>query len=164
MNAGILPIALLFLAAALSLSFASLRGAAAGAVATAGATAIGALIIAPQTVDPRAVDWIFAGLWLSAIAAIGSMYLWTRMPLPFAAAVGINCGAWAGALAATTSLRAPTMLAIPVLLLVVPGHWLVQRGGGIALKVIGGWVVAVAILAIFVSLTPTPGYKPDHLQ
>ena len=25
-------------------------------------------------------------------------------------------------------------------------------------------MVAIAILAIFVSLTPTPGYKPDHMQ
>lgn len=160
MNAGILPIALLFLAVALGLSFASLRGAAAGA----GATAVGALIVGSQAIGSHAPEWIFVGLWLSVIGTIGSIYLWSRMPLPFATAVGLNAGAWAGALAASNSLRAQTVMAMPVLLLALPGNRLVQRGRGIALKVVGGWIVAVAILAIFVSLTPTPGYKPDHMQ
>lgn len=160
MNAGILPIALLFLAAALALSFASVRSAAAGV----GATAAGALLLGLQPFGSPELKWLFVGLWLSAIGTIGSIYLWARMPLPMAIAVGLNSGAWAGALAAGTSLRSQAVLAILILLLALPGHRLVRRGNGIVLKVVGGWVVAIATLAIFVSLTPTPGYKPDHMQ
>ncbi len=160
MNAGILPVALLFLAVGFSLSFASLRGALLGA----GATAIMALVAAALSIGLHALEWVVVGLWISTISTIALIHLWERMPLPFAAAAGINAGVWAGALAATSSLRSQMLLTMPILLVVIPGYWLVQRGYGIALKVAGSWIVAVAILAIFVSLTPTPGYKPDHMQ
>ena len=164
MNAGILPMVLLFLAAALALSWTSWRGAAAGVGAAVCASAVAALILGPQAMGSPALEWIFVGLWLSAIGTIGSMYVWTSMPLSVATAIGLNAGAWAGALAAGTSIRAQAIWAIPILLLAIPGLWLIQRGYGIALKVVGGWIIAIAILAIFVSLTPTPGYKPDHMQ
>lgn len=160
MNAGTLPIGLLFIALGLGLSFASLRT----SILSAVGAAITAVLISSLTIGPIAPEWVFVGLWCSVIGTVGLMHLWTRIPLAFAAVAGINAGAWAGTLAATSSLRSQMILALPILLIFFLGNWLVEQGYGIALKVVGSWVVAIAILAICVSLTPTPGYKPDHMQ
>lgn len=160
MNAGILPICLLFLAVGLSLSFAALRGALIGAAVLIAA----ALLAASLRPAQGALEPLFVGLWISVIATVGLMHLPNRIALVWAVATGINAGAWAGALAASSSLRWQMLFALPILLIMLPGRWLVERGHGIGLKVVGSWVVAIATLAIFVSLTPTPGYKPDHMQ
>ena len=160
MNAGILPICLLFVAFGLTLSFASLRDALLGAICLA----VTALLVASLNVSASALEPVFVGLWVSCIATVALMHVSRHLKTGLAVAVGLNAGAWTGALAAITPLRSMLLYALPILLLVIPGQWLVGRGYGIALKVVGSWVVAVAILAIFVSLTPTPGYKPDHMQ
>ena len=41
---------------------------------------------------------------------------------------------------------------------------IVSRGWGIAVKVVASWLAAVAILATMLSLVPTPGYMPDHME
>jgi ABC-type proline/glycine betaine transport system permease subunit len=51
----------------------------------------------------------------------------------------------------------PTLLAIPV-------HWIARQKFAILLKVVASWVIAIASLALFVSVMPTPGYKPDHME
>lgn len=160
MNAGILPICLLFLAVGLTLSFAELRGALLGAAALIVAALLAALLHLAQ----GALEPVFVGLWVSVIATVGLMHLPNRITLAWAVAAGVNAGAWAGALAAISSLRWQMLFALPILLIMLPGRWLVERGYGIGLKVVGSWLGAIATLAIFVSLTPTPGYKPDHMQ
>ncbi|MEO7277364.1 MAG: hypothetical protein ABIW33_05015 [Sphingomicrobium sp.] len=160
MNAGILPICLLFVAAGLTLSFASFRD----ALLAAAALIVAALIIASLNFPPSALEPVLVGLWASCIATVALMHLARRLGTGWAIATGLNAGGWAGALAALSSLRPPMLYSFPILLLALPGQWLVGRGYGIAVKVVGSWVVAVATLAIFVSLTPTPGYKPDHMQ
>lgn len=160
MNAGILPICLLFLALGLTLSFAGIRGALLGTTGLLVATLVAASLKPAQ----GALEPVFVCLWVSVIATIGLMHLPNRIALVWAATAGVNAGAWAGALAAISSLRPQMLFALPIMLVTLPGLWLVDRGYGIALKVVGSWVVAVATLAIFVSLTPTPGYKPDHMQ
>ncbi|MEP7131403.1 MAG: hypothetical protein ABI770_09770 [Sphingomicrobium sp.] len=145
---------------AITLSFASPRNAVLSAIATVAV----ALVTSSLPIDPNALDWVFVGLWVSVIVTVGLMHLWNRIPAPYAVAAGINAGAWAGMLAALSSLRAQMVYALSILLILFVGHWIVERGYGIALKVVGSWLVAIAILAIFVSLTPTPGYKPDHME
>ena len=51
-----------------------------------------------------------------------------------------------------------------MVLLFAVGRPIVLRGWSIGLKVLASWLAAVAILATMVSLTPTPGYKPDHME
>lgn len=160
MNAGILPIGLLFLAVGLTLSFATLRDALVGIAALVGA----ALIAASLNLTASALEPVFVGLWVSVILTVALMHLPKGVALGWAAVAGLNAGAWAGALAEISSMRAHMIMAFPLALIMVPGRWIVANGYSIALKVVGSWVVAVATLAIFVSLTPTPGYKPDHMQ
>lgn len=161
MNAGILPLALLFAATGLMLSRVSQTAAAWRGFAGLAATAfIAALLPVPDGWQPA----LFILLWLSVAAtaalAIFSPVRHERLALPAA----INAGVWAGALASISSNRGALILAFPLGLVFVPGRWLSKNGYGIAVKVAASWVMAIAMLAFFVTLTPTPGYEPDHME
>ena len=49
-------------------------------------------------------------------------------------------------------------------LIAIPANWLTQRKLDIIIKVVASWMIAIASLSLFVSLIPTPGYKPDHME
>lgn len=159
MNAGILPIALLFFATGLALALALRRMVWLGIAALA----LSALLVSVMPIPPSATDFIFIGLWASIIATAATCYLKRILSNRWIIVVAINNGVWAGALAATSGMHGGLALAIPIALIALPGQWIAARGFGIALKVVASWVIAIASLAIFVSLTPTPGYKPDHM-
>ncbi len=159
MNGGILPIALLFFATGLALALTPGRSAWIGIVAIA----VSALAVSTLPIPPSATEVIFIGLWVSIIATAATCYTSRFVDNRWNIVFAINNGIWAGALAATSDMQSGLALAIPIALIALPGQWIAARGFGIALKVVASWVIAIASLAIFVSLTPTPGYKPDHM-
>jgi hypothetical protein len=55
-------------------------------------------------------------------------------------------------------------ISLPFVLVLIPGSVVVARGWEIGVKVLASWLTAVAILATMLSLTPTPGYVPDHME
>ena len=159
MNGGILPIALLFVSTGLALALVPWRDAWFGIAALA----LSALLVSVLPIPPSATDAIFIGLWTSIIATAATSYSTRYFSDRLIIALAINNGVWAGALAATSGMRAGLVLAIPIALIALPGQRIAARDFGIVLKVVASWVIAIASLAIFVSLTSTPGYKPDHM-
>lgn len=107
---------------------------------------------------------VIAGLWLSTLATAALVYLPGQMSRAAALAIGVNGGAWVGAYAGSAGLRNELTLALPLGLSFVFRGWLQARGYVIVMKVIASWLIAIAALALFVSLTPTPGYVPDHME
>lgn len=160
MNGGILPIALMFFATALALAFAPRRSAWIGIAALA----VSALLFSVMPIPRSATDIIFIGLWVSIIATAGTCYSNRSLSNRWIGVLAINNGVWTGALAARSGMHAGLVLAMPIALFALPGQWIAARSFGIVLKVVASWVIAIASLAIFVSLTPTPGYKPDHME
>lgn len=160
MNGGILPIALLFFATALALSLAPRRS----AWLSIAAIAVSSLLVSLTPIPSTATDIIFIGLWASVIATAGTCYSNRILSNRWIGALALNNGIWSGALAAISGMQAGLVLTIPITLLALPGQSIAARGFRIGLKVISSWVIAIASLAIFVSLTPTPGYKPDHME
>ncbi|MEO6248156.1 MAG: hypothetical protein ABIO85_06185 [Sphingomicrobium sp.] len=160
MNAGILPIAILFFALGLGLSFSPLRAA---------LVAVAAMVVAAVALSyaplPRAwLEAVFVGLWVSVIGSICLAYVPRRVPQSLAIAAGLNGGVWAGSLAGLATMRPGMVMVMPLVLSLFLGRAVVALRQPIAVKVVGSWVIAVATLAIFVSLTPTPGYQQDHMQ
>lgn len=159
MRGGWLPLALIALALGLSLAFVSRRTALL-AVAAMAATAVMVFVVGPAR---RFEEIVFAGLWITTIATALSTH-WPRgVPRGVTVAMGANAGAWAGAAAALAANAPDLALSLPLALVALPGAWLATQGGGIALKVVASWVAAVAVLALMLALTPTPGYVQDHM-
>lgn len=160
MRGGFLPPAILCAVLGLVLAFVATRRAAAAALLMA------AIAIATYAAHPP-VTWIepiYVGCWLSVIGTTALMI--RREPLPgrSAFAIAANDGLWIGAVTAVSGKTSDLAIALPAVLIFLPGHPIVRRGWSISLKVLGSWLTAVAILATMVSLTPTPGYKPDHME
>ncbi|MDQ3074302.1 MAG: hypothetical protein M3Q88_01640 [Pseudomonadota bacterium] len=159
MNGGIVPLLLISATVGLILAFAPLRMAVYGLLAFAGAAMLG--YMGPKLFPLGAV---FIGLWLSVVGTAVLAYLpvarWRIALVP----VTINDGLWLGACAAMTSTAAGLFAGILTILLVFPAKWLVERQFAIVIKVIASWMIAIASLSMFVSLMPTPGYEPDHME
>lgn len=160
MNAGILPLALLSAVLGVALSFASRRGA---------WLAVAALILVALAVAsaplPESLGWaVFAGVWVSVIATAALGLLPWALRDNWAIAAGINGGVWLGALASLTLRPEQLLLVLPLTFSFLAGQWLNASGHAIVPKVLLSWIVAVASLSFFVSLMPTPGYQPDHME
>ncbi len=112
----------------------------------------------------RWIEPIFVGCWLSVIGNALLLLRPERLPPALFFVAAANAGVWAGAVIAVSGARRDLAIALPLVLLFAPGNAIVARGWSIALKVLASWLTAVAILATMVSLTPTPGYKPDHME
>ena len=160
MNAGILPMLLLCATVGLLLSFGSQRVAWLG---FAGMVASG-LILSLLTLPAEVSKQIFIGAWVSIIVTAAVTYLPPRLPSRWAIPLAINAGAWVGALASLSGRKHDLLLALPLSLIFVLGRWVVARGLALGVKVVASWMIAIATLSIFVSMTPTPGYEPDHMQ
>lgn len=160
MNSGILPLLLICATLGLSLALAPQRDAWLGVAAMAAS----ALLLSLMPLSPSLSDTIFIGLWLSIIATAALTYLPRRFADRLTIAAGLNAGAWAGALAAVSDKRGELIIALVLALLFIPARWFTLRGYHIVIKVIASWMIAVASLSMFVSLIPTPGYKPDHME
>lgn len=160
MNGGLLPILLLFATLGLALSLANRRAAWIALASLLASAGIVSLIPLP----PALLEPVFVGLWFSIIATAVLVYFPRLSPDRWALPVAINAGAWAGALASLSGRHAGLVVALPLALLFLPGRWIVDHGHLVFLKVAASWMIAIAALSMFVSLTPTPGYKPDHME
>ena len=56
------------------------------------------------------------------------------------------------------------LIGILPLFISIPARWLARGKFNIAVKVVASWMIAIASLSLFVTLIPTPGYKPDHME
>ncbi len=160
MNAGLLPMALLSAGVGIALSFASRRG----AWLAVAALIVIAMLVAVAPLPNSLGDTVFAGAWLSVIATAALAFLPGGLRDSWAIAAGTNGGAWLGALASLSPRPGELLLILPLTLSFLAGQWLAARGHAIAPKVVLSWIVAVASLSFFVSLMPTPGYQPDHME
>jgi hypothetical protein len=159
MNGGIIPLLLLSVTLGLMLAFATTRLTIVGLAAFASVA-----LLAFAAPIALASNSIFIGLWLTIIAAAALVYLpvarWRHAIIPLC----LNAGLWLGAYAALSGDRRDFALGLIPALIAIPAKWLVRRRLNLGLKVVASWVIAIASLALFVSLMPSPGYKPDHME
>ena len=160
MRGGFLPPAILVTTLALALAFLPRRR----AMISAGLMAVVALSAWWASPPARWIEPIFVGCWLSVIAPAALVHRPLDLPPALFLAAAANSGLWAGAVTAVAGRARDLAIALPLVLLFVVGHTIVRRRWGIGLKVVASWLTAVAILATMVSLTPTPGYQPDHME
>lgn len=160
MNSGILPMLLLCATLALSLALAPTRIGWLGLVAMAA----GALLMSLLPLPANLSEAIFIGLWLSVVATAVLTYVPRRFADRVMIPAGFNAGAWVGALATVSEMRGSLLPALSLGLLSVPARRFTLHGYHIVIKVIASWMIAIALLSAFVSLMPTPGYKPDHME
>lgn len=160
MNGGLLPLVLMCATFGLLLAFAARRRAWLGL----GAMVAAALLLSLAHLPQSASDAIFVGLWLSIIATAALTFVPPDFVNRLIVPAGLNAGAWAGALATMSDRRGGLILALSSGLLFIPVRWFTMRGYHIVPKVIASWMIAIASLSLFVSLMPTPGYKPDHME
>jgi len=160
MNGGIVPSLLVCVTIGLLLSFTTGRVAWFAIAAMIATAAISAMFSLPQSLATA----IFVGVWATIIVAAALTYfpptMAQRWALPIAAIAGVGIGS----LGSLSGRKVDLVLAIPISLLFVSGRWVVARGYGLANKIVASWMIAIAMLSAFVSLTPTPGYKPDHME
>lgn len=157
---GFLPPAILIAALGVALAFIPLRR----AFIAASAMVIVALAVWWIGLPAHWLEPVFVGCWLSVIATAALVHRPRNLPPALFVAAGVNAGFWAGAVTAVAGKASDLAIALPCVLLLIIGRPIVLRGWGIGVKVLASWLTAVAILATMVSLTPTPGYKPDHME
>lgn len=159
MNGGLVPLLLLSVTIGLMLAFVQGGRAWLALAAFAVAALLGSAI--PHGLSP---PLIFTALWLSAIVAAILVYVpvarWSALVLFLCA----NAGFWLGASAALTGNRAALALVLLPSLVMFAAKWFTERKFDIVIKVAASWMIAIASLSLFVSLIPTPGYEPDHME
>lgn len=160
MNGGALPYALMFAAVGLALAFAHPRA----AWLSIASLVLAALLVSFAPLSEAVQGPVLIGFWLSVIGTAALAAAACKLGQPAMIAAAVNGGAWSGALAAASEGRAAMALAMPMVLLFLAGKWFMHRGYGIAPRVLSSWLIAVAALAMFVSLVPTPGYEADHME
>ena len=163
MSGGALPAALIFAALGFALSFAPRRVRAPALLVAAIAATLAAMLLDVPPGGSRAVLVYFA-CWASVVVAAASVHLPGGLPEGAAAALSLVCGTAAGAVVAEAGSLQNLALAVPAALVILPASWLVSSGRGIAVKVVTSWLIAIALLAAFLPITPTPGYAPDHME
>lgn len=160
MRGGALPPALVCAALAFALAFAPARARVAAIVALV-------VVAALASLASQAVAWreaVFLGCWASVVIAAAAVHLPGGVGPRLALALGLNSGLWAGLVIAVAGSRLDLVKALPVVLLCLPGAWLVGTGRKIVLKVVASWLIAVSVLAASLPLVPTPGYQADHME
>ena len=161
MRGGALPPALLFAALGLALAFARRRH-------LAPCIALAAVLAVLVSFIPLGTQWrdpIFLGCWISVIAVAASVHLPGGVGLKLSLFLAADAGLWGGGVIAVAGKPLDLAESIPLVLLCLPGAWLVAGKRGIAVKVLASWLIAVALLAATLQLTtPTPGYVPDHMD
>ena len=160
MRGGTLPAALIFAALGFALAFAPRRIRAPALLAAAIAAAV--LLLIPPGADHA--EAVYFACWACVIAAAASVHLPGGLPQPAAVTLALACGAAAGAVIALAGNVPDLAAAAAAALVIVPANWLIDSGRGIAVKVVTSWLIAIALLAAALPLTPTPGYAPDHLE
>ena len=160
MRGGALPPALLCAALGFALAYAPRRLAVAAFAVLVGVSLAASFI----AFDPAWADALFLGCWAGVVLSVASIYLPGGYAARLAIPLAVNAGFWSGAVVAVSGTRADLALALPAALICLPAGWLVGGRGALVVKVAASWLVAVAILAAAVPVTPTPGYAPDHME
>jgi hypothetical protein len=157
---GALPPALLCAALGFALAFAPRR---------AWLAALFALVLVATAASfvPPPLAWrdpAFIGCWATIVVTALCVHLPKGVGPRLALLLGANTGLWTGAVIAVAGVRRDLLESLPLALLCLPGGWLVATGRGIAIKVVASWLIAVALLSAGLTLVPTPGYVPDHMD
>ncbi len=160
MSNELVAMALLCAVVGLGLTFADGRAAWLAAGGLAGTAVIAWSLPVPGSFD----SMILSVLWLSMVVTAALALLPRGFSQGGPVVIGVNGGAWIGALGSVSSSLAQLALILPLALLFIPGKWLSSRGHAIVAKVVLSWMMAVAALSFLVSLMPTPGYVPDHME
>lgn len=159
MRGGFWPPALLCVALAFTLAFVRPRLRMAAIIVVAVIAAASSRI----SFADHWVEMIFAATWVSVVVAALVVHS-PRKPEALMLVTAGNTGFWAGAVTAIAGTPQDLVRALPLVLLAYPGAWLVAHHGGIAIKVVASWLVAVAILVAALPMVPTPGYAQDHVE
>ena len=160
MRGGFWPPALLCAALAFALAFAPVRVRLPALLALLVAAAVASRISFPA-------GWheaIFAGVWASVVVAALAVHRREVGLLVPAMLLAANTGIWAGAVTAISGSDRDLLRALPIALLAFPAGWVVAHRGGLAIKVLASWLIAVAILVAALPMVATPGYAPDHME
>lgn len=160
MSNALVAMALMCAVVGLALTFAHERAAWVAAGGLAATAVVAWSLPVPGSFD----SLILSGLWLSTVATAALALFPIGFSQGGSIAVAVNGGAWIGALGSVSSSFAQLALILPLALLFIPGKWLSSRGHAIVAKVVLSWMMAVAALSFLVSLMPTPGYVPDHME
>ena len=160
MRDGALQAALIFAALAMALSFASPRARFPALVGMA----IAALAMMAFQHPRQQADLVHLIGWAVVVLAAACVHWRGGLPVRYALVLALLCGVAAGSVASLSGGARDLAAASPALLLFLPALWLVDRGWGISVKVFSSWLIAIAVLAAALSLTPTPGYAPDHME
>lgn len=160
MRTAVLPDALLAAAIGMALSYASPKVArqAAGLMVVIGV----AMAFAP--IAGVNDDLAFAGCWISLIAAAASVHIPNGAPPWVLHILAVNAGIWAGLITHVEGGASALVMALPLVLLFIPGQMIVKRNWGIVIKVACSWLIAIAALELGLMFVPTPGYVPDHMD
>ena len=160
MRGGALPPALICAALGFALAYAPRRAWAFALLALVLIAFAMSYVAAPLSLrDPA-----FYGCYASIVVAALCVHLPRGVPSWLAVALGANAGLWTGAVISVAGVKLDLLKSLPFALLCIPGAWLVATRRGIAIKVASSWLVAVALLAASLTLVPTPGYVPDHMD
>lgn len=160
MIGGALPLLILFASVALAFARSPQQPAIVGLAGMIAAAILATVLGVPPTWKEE----LFLLLWVTTVAAcVTTIAEWPKGG-SWIIALATAAGACAGTLSSAHDNPLPLLLACPILLLVPLGQWLVRRGWGVANRVVASWLAAAAALAMFVSMTPTPGYVQDHMQ
>ena len=109
-------------------------------------------------------DIAFNGCWVSILLTAASVHI-PGTPNPWLSrGLALNAGFWAGLVTHVQGGALVVFMGLPLLALIIPGHLLVKRNWGIAIKVACSWLIAIAALEIGLMMVPTPGYAPDHMD
>jgi hypothetical protein len=161
MRGGALPLALLFSALGMALTFTPRSAWAPGILALIASLVASSCLPLPQ----RWLEGIFFGCWISVVVTASSVHLRRGLQQRAAIALSINTGFWGGAIASLSGSRLDLLNALPCVLLLWPASWLVARYSSLPVKVASSWVIVVAALAATLQMLPvTPGYLPDHME
>jgi hypothetical protein len=126
--------------------------------------AISALLAMLSSLPEGATGVVFPSFWLSTIAAACLVFIPASVSPCLVIVLAINGGIWSGMLTTITGARSPLAFALLFAVFFVAVRWFRCGGRKIVLKVLSSWLIAVSALAALVSLVPTPGYEPDHME
>ncbi len=107
---------------------------------------------------------MFVGVFATVIAMGALTYFPSPVAQRWATPLAVAAGAGVGTMASASGRKSDLLLVLPLALLFIPGRWIVARGLDLGIKIVASWMIAVALLATFVSMTPVPGYEPDHKE
>jgi len=164
MRGGALPPALLMAALGLLLAFGPRALWSRAVLAAALTAAIAWTVLHARAPTSARTEVIFLGLWASIALTALLVHLPRGPSRAIALGAGANAGLWAGAAVAAAGKPVDLAIALPCTLIAFAARPLIARGLGIGVKVAASWLIAVAILAALLPLTPTPGYVPDHMD